>query len=71
MPLPPLNPDEIIDALSAYSSCRLSRETTMHVLGIDDVRVLHEILEDANMSLPTVPVIAIQLIALMPEVKHD
>jgi len=59
MPLPPLHPDEIIHALSAYSSCRLSREITMNVLGIDDVRVLHEILEDANMPLPIVTLISI------------
>jgi hypothetical protein len=54
MPLPPLHPDEILHALSAYSNCRLSRVATMKMLGIDDVRVLHEILEDANMPLPTV-----------------
>jgi len=59
MPLPPLHPDEIIHALSAYSNCRLSRETTMNVLGIDDVRVLNEILEDANMPLPTLTLISI------------
>lgn len=57
MPLPPLKPEEILRALQAYSKCRLSRNFTMKILGIDDPRVLNEIMEDANLPLPTVTIL--------------
>lgn len=57
MPMPPLKPDEIVRALEAYSKHRLSRVFTMKMLGIDDVRVLHEMMDDANLPLPTVSIL--------------
>lgn len=55
--LPRLRPEEMIRAMTAYSKCRLSRNTTMRIMSIDDVRVLHMLMEDANIPLPTVSVI--------------
>lgn len=69
MLLPRLRPDEMIRAMNSYSKCRLSRATTMR---IDDVKVLHELMQEANIPLPTVSVIyARKAEHWLPEPEYD
>lgn len=60
MILPRLRPEEMLRAMTAYSMCRLSRATTMRIMSIDDVRVLHMLMSEADIPLPTVSVIYVR-----------
>jgi len=72
MILPRLRPDEMLRAMHAYSRCRISRATTMRIMSIDDVRVLHELMHEADIPLPTVSVIyARKAESWIPETSHD
>lgn len=72
MILPRLRPDEMIRAMNSYSKCRLSRATTMRIMSIDDARVLHQLMLEADIPLPTVSVIyARKAEKWIPETLND
>ena len=72
MILPRLRPDEMLRAMTSYSKCRLSRATTMRIMSIDDARVLHALMIEADIPLPTVSVIyARKAEQWLPEITND